>query len=115
MEHDMSAMRYDFLLGVAEGIGNGRLHQAEISARIVDTDVNKIAAVIGGILDVLLARFEDFPIGLGLVGGDTADLCGGVASGKEGNVSLAARPTGEHIEFFVFLFVNQRIGAGGDV
>ena len=83
IEHDIRAMRHDFLPILAAGIRDRGFDQTEIAPCIVDADVEEIAIVVRVVLNVLFARFHEFPFRHGLIGGNVARFAGGVTAGNE--------------------------------
>src|SRR5260370_26937378 len=81
LEHDVGALRHDFLPILAGGIRDRRLDQAEIAPRVVHANKKEIAIVIRVVLDILLARLHQFPFRRGLIGGNVTSFAGGVAAG----------------------------------
>ena len=83
IEHDIRAMRHNLLPILAAGIGDRGFDQTEIASCIVHADMKEIAIVVRVVLNVLFARFHEFPFRHGLIGGNVARFAGGVTAGNE--------------------------------
>ena len=112
VEHHTGTMRNHFRPIHLARCVHRRLHETEVASSVVHANIEEIAVVVGVVLHILLARFDDLPVGLRLIGGDVARLAGGVAARNQKDVSLAASPEYFNAETRVFLFVNQIVGAG---
>src|ERR671922_2050320 len=90
LQHDVGTMVYYLLPILTARIGDRRLHQPEVSSRVVDAKIEEFPVMIGIVFNVLLAGFHDLPFGAWLVGGDVACFGGRVAAGKKKDIRLAA-------------------------
>jgi len=61
LQHDIGPLGDDFLPVLAARIGNRRFHQPEVTAGIVDAEIEKVAIMVGIVFDALLARFHHLP------------------------------------------------------
>ncbi len=109
VNHDAGIVRHDFMPVRAAWIGDWRLDQPEVAPGIVDADVKRISVVVGIIFDALLARFENLPVAVGLLGRNEARFAGGVAGRHQKDVGLASRLECKHVEALVLLFIDQRV------
>src|SRR5258708_11357459 len=105
-------MRNDFLPIFAPRIGHRSSDHAEIATGIVDPNIKEIAVVVRVVLDVLFTRFDDFPFGHGLVGGNKTRFAGGVTADDEQQIGFAASLASANRKPFVFFLVEEVVGAG---
>ncbi len=104
----------------AAWIFHGNSHQAEGSASRVGTNVEDAAGkgafesgmMVGVILVRVFARIDQPEFRLWLIGGQVADLAGGVAGTREKKKSTAARALDLDAEALVALFVEKIVGFG---
>src|SRR6185312_11566349 len=107
IEHHIGAMRNLFLPVRALRSVHGRFHQPEVSAGVIHPDVKELPVVIGIVLDVLPARFDQLPLGAWLISSNIARLTCRMASRNEKQVAFAARSKYFHAETGVFLFIDE--------
>src|SRR5260370_40789618 len=100
-----------FIPSLAIRIGPPRLHYPKSPPRVVAPNIKKVSVVIRDVSHVLLARMHHLPLGRGFAGGNVANLARGMACGKKQEVSLSARFSPGHIEFFIFFFEGPLFGS----
>ncbi len=93
----------------AAGGGNRGGDHAEGSCRVVDANVPEPIPVVGVVLDVLAARFDQRPASFRIAGGEKLLFAGGVAGAFEHDVLVVAGAAGADIEAFIGFFVDQGI------
>jgi hypothetical protein len=108
------AVRHELFPILLRVVRDRRGHDAVVDARVVRHDVEVVAAVVGVVLVIGLARDHHHRVGFGLVGGDQACFIGRLAVGDEEDPVAAARALGVNVEELVLLVVEQRVFVRAD-
>src|SRR5690349_6679616 len=96
----------------AAGIRYGRGDEAEVAPGIVHANVERISIVVRVVFDARFARFENLPVGIGLLRRNVTRFRGGVAAREQEDVGVAERLVSLNLEFLIGLFVDERVRRG---
>ena len=111
-DHDVVPLGNDLFPVLAPRVVDGRHHDAEVTARVVDAQEEGAEPVVDLVFAILLARRDHADLSRRIVRGQKTNLIRRVAARIHEEVRAAARPRHLQRELLVLLLVDERIGCG---